>query len=148
MEYLNIPLPNDHVLTLGYSYADSAYVFEQDIGFNGWIISKIIKQGGPKYSGYKYDFKNYFEFVITDSDGISRIKRYFYNKGDNEVLAYWGECPIEAIPYYIQSSLIFQCKDWADYDICKTLADIKKVINMNISQQEQLKRIKQILNNL
>lgn len=49
---------------------------------------------------------------------------------------------------FIQSSLIFQCKDWADYDICKTLADIKKVINTDISQQEQLERIKQILNNL
>lgn len=146
MGYINIPLPNNRVLTLGYNYADSTYVFEQDIEFKGWIISKIIKQGGPKRSRYKYDFKNYFEFVITDSNGISRIKRYFYNEGDDEVFAYDGECSVEAIPYYIKSSLIFQCKDWADYDACEILMTIKKITNKDISKQEQLEQIKPVLN--
>lgn len=134
MEYLNIPLPNNQILTLGYNQANSAYVFEQDIEFNGWIISKIIKRGGPKYSRYKHDFNNYFEFVITDNNGISRIKRYFYNGGDDEVLAYWGENPIEAIPYYIKSSSIFQCRDWADYDTCKALTAIKEIVGKDISK--------------
>ncbi len=147
MEYLNIPLTNDHVLTLGYNYADSSYVFEQDIEFKGWIISKIIKVGGPRTSHYKYDYDNYFELVITDSNNFQRIEKYFYNRKDIEQLRA-RQKPIDDISDFIQSSLIFQCKDWADYDICKTLADIKGVINTDISRQEQLERIKQILNNL
>lgn len=148
MEYLNISLPNNRVLTLGYNYADSTYVFEQDIEFNGWIISKIIKVGGP-LSRYKYNFDNYFEFVITDSKNFQRIEKYFYNRKDIKLLRERQNL-IDDISDFIQSSLIFQCKDWADYDrkICKTLADIKGVINTDISQREQLERIKQILNNL
>lgn len=148
MEYLNISLPNNRVLTLGYNYADSTYVFEQDIEFNGWIISKIIKIGGPP-SCYKYNFDNYFEFVITDSKNFQRIEKYFYNCKDIKLLRE-RQNSIDDISDFIQSSLIFQCKDWADYDrkICKTLADIKGVINTDISQREQLERIKQILNNL
>lgn len=147
MEYLNILLPNNHVLTLGYNHADSAYVFEQDIEFNGWIISKIIKVGGPQTSHYKYNYDNYFELAITDPNNLQRIEKYFYNNKGIELLRA-RQNPIDDISDFIQSSLIFQCKDWADYDICKTLADIKKVINTDISQQEQLERIKQILNNL
>ena len=147
MEYLNILLPNNRVLTLGYNHADSTYVFERDIEFNGWIISKIIKVGGPQTSHYKYNYDNYFELAITDPNNLQRIEKYFYNCKDIELLRA-RQNPIDDISDFIQSSLIFQCKDWADYDICKTLADIKKVINTDISQQEQLERIKQILNNL
>ena len=79
MEYLNIPLPNNRILTLGYNHADSTYVFERDIEFNGWIISKIIKVGGPQISHYKYNYDNYFELAITDSKNFQRIEKYFYN---------------------------------------------------------------------
>jgi len=108
MEYLNIPLPNNRILTLGYNHA---------------------------------------ELAITDSKNFQRIEKYFYNCKDIELLRA-RQNPIDDLSDFIQSSLIFQCKDWADYDICKTLADINEVINTDISQQEQLERIKQILNNL
>ena len=142
MEYLNIILPNDHVLTLEYIYANSAYQFNQDIEFSRWTIHRIIKHGGPKTSFYKYDFKNYLEFVITDANGISRIKRYFYNRGDKEISAYWSDSIVEAIPHYIKNSMVFQCKDWTDYDACIILAEIEKIINNNSSRQEKLEQIK------
>lgn len=145
MEYMNLQL-NDQVLTLGYNHIDCAYVFEQDIEFDDWIISKIIRQGGPKYSRYQYDFNNYFEFVISDRNGISRIERYFYNKGNSGVLAYWTDNPPEVIAHYIKSSLIFQTKDWEDYDDHKILAQIKRIMDQNIAPREQLKQIKQLLN--
>lgn len=142
MEYLNIILPNNHTLTLEYNLVNSAYLFNQDIEFSGWTIHKIIKRGGPKESIYKHDFKNYLEFIITDANGISRIKRYFYNGGDEEVPAYWSDSIVEAIPHYIKKSMVFQCKDWTDYDACIILAEIEKIINNNSSRQEKLEQIK------
>lgn len=144
MKYLNILLPNNRILKLGYNQADSAYVFEQDIEFNGWIISKIIKRGGPKTSLYKYDYNNYFELAITDPYNLQRIEKYFYNCKDIELLRA-RQNPIDDISDFIQSSLIFQCKDWADYDACKTITEIKEIVDKDISKQEQLKQIKQVL---
>lgn len=145
MEYLNIPLPNNSILTLGYNHANSAYVFEDDIKFNGWIISKIIKDGGPKTSSYPYDCDKYFELVITDPNNLQRIEKYFYNCKKLDLLRA-RQNPIDDIPDFIQSSLIFECKDWADYDACKILMTIKEITNKDISKQEQLERIKQVLN--
>lgn len=35
-------------------------------------LRRIIKLGGPKVSSYKYDFKNYLEFIITDKNVVYR----------------------------------------------------------------------------
>ena len=38
--------------------------------------------------------------------------------------------------------MVFQCKDWTDYDACIILAEIEKIINNNSSRQEKLEQIK------
>ncbi len=145
MEYLNILLPNNQSLTVGYKYADSIYEFEQNIVIDKWVINKIIKVGGPKRSHYKYNCDNYFELAITDQNDLLRIEKYFYNCKDLELLRA-RQKPIDDISDFIQSSPIFQCKDWADYDAYKILMTIEKIINKNISKQEQLEQIKRVLN--
>lgn len=62
-----------------------AYRFEDDIKLGDWTIAKIVRIGGPKTSIYKYDFKNYLEFVITDKCGESRVKQYYHNCFSEEI---------------------------------------------------------------
>ena len=143
MEYLKIQLPNNCILTVGYKYADRIYELEQNIVIDKWIINKIIKVGGPQ-SRYKYNFDQFFEVAITDSNNLLRIEKYFYNCKDIELLKA-QQNPIDNISDFIQSSLIFQCKDWADYDAYQILTKIEQIINTIISKQEQLEQIKQVL---
>ena len=50
-------------------------------------LKNIVKLGGPRSSIYKYDFKNYLEFVIVDKKEINRTKEWYYH-GDSEVNIY------------------------------------------------------------
>ena len=64
MEMLNIKHGNQ-VQQLRYDYDSGVYSFEKDIQIGDWTVSRFIKIGGPKGGSiYKYDFKNFFEFVI------------------------------------------------------------------------------------
>ncbi len=135
MGFLNVKLPNGDIYTLKYTSEDSAYIFENDIVVNGWTILKIVS-----YSTRGYTNNYYLEFVIKDKHEISRIHRRYTpwpnTYADN----------IDSVKEFIEHSLIFQCEDWADFDIAKTFNAIKEILNSNISKQEQLIKIKKLFN--
>lgn len=135
MGFLNVKLPNGDICTLKYTSEDSAHIFENDIVVNGWTIHKIVS-----YSTRGYTRNYYLEFVIKDKQGVSRIHRRYTpwpnTYADN----------IDSVKEFIEHSLIFQCEDWADFDIAKTFNTIKEILNSNISKQEQLIQIKKLLN--
>ena len=74
--YVNVPV-NGKMEQLHYQYDDGAadyFIFDKDIQIGEWTVKKVIKLGGPRSSSYKYDFKNYLEFLILDKNGVSRTK--------------------------------------------------------------------------
>ena len=150
MNYLNITLQHDKVLTVGYDREDTSnsIVFEKDILVSDWTINRIIQVGGPRYSSYKYDWNNYLEFVITDRNGTQRIKRYHYNGGshnDNVGVYVSGVSQIESIAYFIKNSSIFICEDWEDFDAYVILANVKNIINSKEANIAKVKKLRDIL---
>lgn len=119
---------------LHYQYDDeaAAYIFDEDIRVGEWIIGKIIKIGGPRTSVYKYDFKNYLEFVILDKNGVSRIKSWFYNdyyNEDSELGAFSHEGGvIYSVAYFCKEYPAFKCSDWNEYDASVKLKEIQTIL--------------------
>lgn len=114
MDYLNIQITKDEVLTIGCDIEYPYIKFEHDIKINKWIVYRIVKIGGPRYSKYKYEDKNYLEFVLTDNYNKSLVVKYYYNGGYNENLGIRG-CqlpPLEAIAYFVSKAAIFQCDNF------------------------------------
>lgn len=150
MGWQNIALHGGRVVSIRYDFDDKdfVYVFERDIEIDGWTVSRIVKVGGPRSSQYKYDIKNYLEFVITDPKGETGIKQYYYNSGDDEMPASHKTATIESIAFYLRESLIFQSCDWADYDAGVVVAKIGTICRQHIAKSEQLEQIKQIINAL
>lgn len=135
MGFLNAKLPSGEIGTWSYTQEESAYIFEEDLVINGWIIQKIVVYS---VKGYTRDF--YLEFVIKDKCGISRIHRRstpWPNTYAND---------IDSVKEFIQDSLIFKCEDWADFDIAKTFVKIKEILDSNSSRQGQLTKLKDLLN--
>lgn len=138
------------------SDTDHTVLLEKDIKYNGWTISRNIKWVAFP-STYKWNFKHYFEFVITDSIGNTRNKLYYYygdgDKDDYSACAYDKREELQhsfgTIPFYLNNALVFKCKNWKDYDaavkILKSLEEIKKVIHSNLSKYEQTMQIKHCL---
>lgn len=128
MEMLNIKHGNQ-VQQLRYDYDSGVYSFEKDIQIDNWTVSRHIKIGGPKGGSiYKYDFKNFFEFVITDVNGDSQVLTWNHNAGDKALVAYWGDTAVDALPFFFENHPLFLAKDWEDYKYLLALKDIKKVL--------------------
>ena len=128
MELLNIRHGNQ-VQQLKYDYDSGVYTFEKDIQIGDWSVSRFIKIGGPKgESIYKYDFKNYFEFVITDINGVCQVLTWNHNAGDKALNAFRGDSAVDALPFFFANHPIFSAKDWEDYNCVLTLKDINEVL--------------------
>ena len=128
MELLNIRHGNQ-VQQLKYDYDSGVYTFEKDIQIGDWSVSRFIKIGGPKGGSiYKYDFKNYFEFVITDINGVCQVLTWNHNAGDKALNAFWGDSAVDALPFFFANHPIFSAKDWEDYNCVLTLKDINEVL--------------------
>lgn len=128
MEMLNIKHGNQ-VQQLRYDYDSGVYSFEKDIQIGTWSVSRHIKIGGPKGGSiYKYDFKNFFEFVITDADGNSHVLTWNHNAGDKALKGYWGDTAVDALPFFFENHPVFLAKNWEDYKYLLVLNAIKKVI--------------------
>ena len=148
MDYINLQIAPDKVITLAYRHEYPTFIFEHDIEINGWIVGHIIKLGGPQYSTYKYNFKNYLEFVITDPKGIQHIKTWQYNQGDDEMRAFWDSRDgglSNTIRHYLVDSPIFRCANWEDYDAWRVINKVKTIINSTNDNISKLKNISKIL---
>ena len=146
--YINISISNG-VQQFHYRYDDEAavYIFDEDICIGEWTIKNIVKLGGPKISAYKYDFKNYLEFVIIDKNGIFRTKVWFYNDyyhPDFEIGEYCHEGgPIYSVAYFCKEYPAFKSLDWNDYDASVKLKEIQKILERtDIDNSTKYERIK------
>lgn len=149
--YINISI-NNEVQQFHYRYDDEAavYIFDEDISIGEWTIKNIVKLGGPKISAYKYDFKNYLEFVIIDKNGISRIKTWFYNDyihPDSELGQYSHENgAIYSVSFFCEEYPAFECSDWSDYDASIKLKEIQAIIEKpDIDNNTKYKRVENII---
>ena len=150
MNYLNITLPDNKVLTVGYSRENdsNAIVFENDIQVNDWTISRIIQVGGPRYSTYKYNWDYYLEFVITDMSGAQRVRRYHYNGGnhnDNVGVFASGTSQVESIAYFIKVSPIFISVDWDDFEAYMILTNVQRILDSKMTSIAKVEKLRNVL---
>ena len=127
MEIINIKYESK-LIQIPYEYSDGVIKLAEDIVIGNWVIKRIVKIGGPIFSRYKYDFKNYLEFVICDEEGFERIQTWYHNSGDNLLDAYWAEYS-DTISYFIENHPIFKSQNWKDYDAGNILKKIKLSLN-------------------
>lgn len=126
-----------------------AYRFENDIKLGNWTIARIIRIGGPRTSIYKYDFKNYLEFVITDKWGESRIKQYYHNCFSDDITTkktYDDDLSQRGVRLFLENHPIFDAQDWNDYDAYAFVSAIKKVIGSDeMTNKEKVDKIRDML---
>ena len=146
MEMLNIKHGNQ-VQQLRYDYDSGVFSFEKDIQIGDWVVSRFIKIGGPKDGSiYKYDFKNYFEFVITDGNGMCQVLTWNHNAGDKALCAYWGDSAVDALPYFFANHPVFSAKDWEEYKYVLAIKCIGESLeNMNRSAKDKIDAIASII---
>ena len=148
-DYINVSV-DGKMEQLHYQYDDGAadyFIFDKDIQIGEWTVKKVIKLGGPRSSSYKYDFKNYLEFLILDKNGVSRTKVWFYNDyyhPDSEIGEYSHECgPIYSVAYFCKEYPAFKSLDWNDYDASVKLKEIQKILERtDIDNSTKYERIK------
>ena len=157
MNYLNVSLTPSYVVTLEYDKVDENFVFKSDINcINGWKIKNIIKIDSTKdpclISNNHY--YNFLEFVIKDNNGHLRVKRYFYNnyetqnvKENTGVHCKHDLSPSQAIAYFIENTKIFKYASWEEYDAGDILEQISDIMKKDISKEEMLQSIKELLIN-
>lgn len=142
--YVNVPV-DGKIEQLHYRYDDeaAAYIFDRDIQIGDWTIKNIVKLGGPRSSIYKYDFKNYLEFVIVDKNEANRTKEWYYH-GDCEVNIYGCDGGSHyALECFFSKYPIFKCYDWNDYDASVKLKEIQKILeSTDIDNSTKYQRIK------
>ena len=146
MDLINVK-NGTHVLQCFYTYENGIYSFEKDIQIGDWIVSRYIKLCGPTSSPYKYDFRNYFELVITDCNGESRTFTWNPNIGCKYLKAYRdGDSTADALPYFFAKHPLFSSKDWKDYENVDTLRDIELIFqDAKISSGTKLLRIAAVI---
>lgn len=116
-------------LRYDYDSETGVYTFESDIIIGEWTVSRIIKIGGPRTSAYKYDFKNYFEFVITDRNGDSQILTWHHNSGDDMLAGTWaGDTSADALPYFFAEHPVFTAVDWKDYKSVTAIKEVGRIL--------------------
>lgn len=133
MELMNIEY-GKKVIHIEYEYEETQrrYIFAEDIKLGNWTIYKQITIGGPRSSPYKYDFKNYAEFTITDKHGESRIKRHYYNSCAIKIKTgndYADSVAEYGVRLFLENHPIFEAKDWADYDVIEQLSAIEGILS-------------------
>lgn len=146
MEMLNIQHGNQ-VQQLRYEYDSGVYSFENDIQIGDWTVSRFIKIGGPKGGSiYKYDFKNFFEFVITDGNGVCQVLTWNHNAGDKALGAYWGNSAVDALPYFFANHPVFSAENWEGYNYVLALKCIGESLeNQTLSAKEKINAITSII---
>ena len=110
--------------------------------------SEKIRLGGPETSIYKYEFKNYLEFVIIDKRGESRIKQFYYNDNSEFTTTkpYDDNISQRGIRLFLENHPLFDCIDWNDYDASAVISKIKETVNSdNMNNDETIDKIRSLL---
>lgn len=146
MALLNIQHGNQ-AQQIRYEYDSGIYTFESDIQIGSWKVSRFIKIGGKTGGSiYKYDFKRFFEFVVTDVNGVCQVLTWNHNDGDKALEAYWGDSAVDALPFFFANHPIFFAKDWEDYKSMRTINDINEILKDNeLSADGKIKAIKKLI---
>ena len=136
-------------VTYEYDKEMRAFHFKDDIRIGYWTVLKNIRLGGPETSIYKYEFKNYLEFVIVDKRGESRMKQFYYNCSseftttkpyDDDDISQSG------IRRFLENHPLFDCIDWNDYDASAVISRIKITVNSdNMNNVEKIDKIRSLL---
>lgn len=123
------------------------YILENNLEIGNWTVNKNIKLCGPKGTSiYKYDFRVYMEFVITDQNGEARILDWNHNAGDKALHAYTGNSAMDALPLFFSKHPIFDAEDWDDYTNVMAIKDIEEVIEKESwSATQKVAEIKKIV---
>lgn len=146
MPILNIPVKGD-VIQINCEYQERCFIFAEDIKNGEWTVKKVIKVGGPQYSIYKFDFRNYLEFVLIDINGEARTLSWYHNCGDVLLRSYQGEDgAIDSIPFFFKEHPVFKCQDWKDFEVVSKLLKIENILSYaSVSNQEKLNKIVEVL---
>lgn len=151
MQLMNIQRGHSFVQAIfEYDKDLGCYRFENDIRLGDWSVATIVRIGGPTTSVYKYDYKNYLEFVITDKHGESRIKQYYHNLFSDEMLItkeYDDDLSQRGVRLFLENHPIFDAQDWRDYDASILISAIKKIVNSDkiTINMEKVDKIRDIL---
>lgn len=119
-------------VTYEYDKEMRAFHFKDDIKIGYWTVLKNIRLGGPETSIYKYEFKNYLEFVIIDKREESRIKQFYYNCNSEFTTTkpyYDDDISQSGIRRFLENHPLFDSIDWNDYDASAIISDIKETVN-------------------
>lgn len=146
MPILNIPVQGD-VIQINCKYQDMCFILAEDVKNGDWTVKKVIKVGGPQYSRYKHDYRNYLEFVLIDINGETRALSWYHNSGDVLLRSYQGEDgPIDSIPFFFKEHPVFKCQDWKDFETVSKLLEIEKILSYtSVGNQEKLNKIVEVL---
>ena len=136
-------------VTYEYDKEMRAFHFKDDIRIGYWTVLKNIRLGGPETSIYKYEFKNYLEFVILDKRGESRIKQFYYNCNseftttkpyDDDDISQSG------IRRFLENHPLCDCIDWNGYDASAVISRIRVTVNSdNMNNVEKIDKIRSLL---
>lgn len=149
MELMNIQHGLSTIqVTYEYDKEMRAFHFKDDIKIGYWTVLKKIRLGGPETSIYKYEFKNYLEFVIIDKRGESRIKQFYYNDNSEFTTTkpYDDNISQRGIRLFLENHPLFDCIDWNDYDASAIISKIKETVNSdNMNNDEKIDKIRSLL---
>lgn len=154
MNHLNVSITPSYVVTLEYDKVADSFVFKSDINcVNGWKIKNIIKQDiAQEVTPLSTFHHNFLEFVIKDHKGCQRIKKYFYNSYDQKnieentgVHCKQALSVTQAIAYFIENTKIFHYANWEEHDAGNVLEQISNIMQKDISREEMLQSIKELL---
>lgn len=148
-KYLNIDL-NGTILTISCQYDAEAqtYILDEEIVVKQWTIKKVIKHCDS------HDYNANYEYIIKDKYGLEKIKKYYYT---GRSIYHPNECGLKGaddysvegvLSFFIHNSPIFNSKDWGEYDLCRTIYEIKKIIDSGTTKQHQLQSIKKIIDSV
>ena len=136
------------IIRYEYEKENRLYRFESDIKIGGWVIDRVVCVGGPRESRYKYDFKNYMIFTITDKNGEKRVKHFHYNN-NNEIppltKTYADNVAEYGIRLFLENHPMFEKESWAELDCDDLLSRIKDILDWNYNSVTKISEIKKIL---
>ena len=111
---LNCKLYNK-VLIVEYEVVNGRILCKDDIQIQRWTINKRILLGGK--TTWLYDERFYFEFVITDPFGISKVFKLFANVNNNIINVTRVRCGEDwdlTLKDFIENCTLWKCSCWEE----------------------------------
>ena len=150
MKLMNIE-HGSHCVQIHYEYNGNlrSYIFTNDIQIGCWTVCRTVEVGGPRETRYKYDYKNYLKFIITDKNGETRERLFYYNSPCIEMTVskkYEDNVDQYGLKLFLENHPIFDSEDWAFYEIVEKLAKVNAVLNLEIGSPDcKLEKIRDIV---